>query len=230
MTQPLYLYAPPNRGSAMGPNHACDYVAVFVSELDWKLMSTCPVPLLLSLLPRLLQGQYRYLDWSRGQYRYPDWSGRQYRYPDWSRGQYRYLDCSRFRDDGFAILLNSEHLQTFTDYLQSLHLPNVKWTVSHGKTATHLDVSLSLKDGKIITDVFSKHNHSYLPPSSCHSPAVFKVSVQGTGSRRCMVCSEDDDLDRRLEEYKRHLTISGWKYKTSKERLAEGAKKDTRKH
>ena len=44
-----------------------------------------------------------------------------------------------------------------------------------------------------------------------------------------MVCSEDDDLDLRLEEYKRHLTISGWKYKTAKERPAEGAKKDISK-
>ena len=31
-----------------------------------------------------------------------------------------------------------------------------------------------------------------------------------------MICSEDEDLDRRLEEYGRHLTVSGWKYKTAK--------------
>ena len=119
--------------------------------------------------------------------------------------------------------------QPFTDCLQSLHPPNIKWTVSHGKTATYLDVSLSLKDRKIITDVFSKHNHSNLPPSSCHSPAVFKGFVQGIGTRLRMICSKDEDLDRRLEEYGRHLTISGWKYKTAKERLVEGAKKDGEK-
>ena len=101
----------------MGPNHACDYVDVFMSELDRKLESTCPVPLLSSLLPRHLQEQYRSLDWLR------------------------------FCDDGFAILLDTEHLQPFTDCLQSLHLPNIMWTVFHGKTATYLDVSLSLKDG-----------------------------------------------------------------------------------
>ena len=78
----------------------------------------------------------------------------------------------------------------------------------------------------IITDVFSKHNHSYLPPSSCHSPAVFKGFVQRTGTRLRIICSEDEDLDRRLEEYGRHLTATGWKYKTAKERLVEGAKKD----
>ncbi|WP_419629348.1 hypothetical protein, partial [Thiolapillus sp.] len=146
----------------MGPSHACDYVDIFMSELDKKLVSTCPVPLLSSLVPHHLQEQYRYLDWSR------------------------------FRDDGFALLLDSEHIQPFTECLQSLHPPNIKWTVSHGKSATYLDVSLSLRDGKITTDVFSKHNHSYLPPSSCHSPAVFKGFAQGIGTRLRMICSQDD--------------------------------------
>ncbi|WP_293815680.1 hypothetical protein, partial [Thiolapillus sp.] len=76
---------------------------------------------------------------------------------------------------------------------------------------------------------FSKHNHSYLPPSSCHSPAVFKGFAQGIGTRLRMICSQDDDLDRRLEEYAKYLTISGWKYKTAKERLVEGAKTNRKK-
>ena len=73
MTQPLYLYAPRNRGNAMGPNHACDYVDVFVSELDRQLMS-CPVPLLSSLLPRLLQGQYT--SWTGRRDSTDTWTGR----------------------------------------------------------------------------------------------------------------------------------------------------------
>ena len=145
----ISTFARPNRGTAMGPSHACDYVDVFMSELDKKLVSTCPVPLLSSLVPRHLQEQYRYLDWLQ------------------------------FGDDGFALLLDSEHIQLFTECLQSFHPPNIKWTVSHGKSAPYLDVSRSLKDGKITTDVCSKHNHSYLPPSSCHSPAVFKGFSQG---------------------------------------------------
>ena len=69
----------------------------------------------------------------------------------------------------------------------------------------------------------------YIPPSSCHSSAVFKGFVQGIGTRLRMICSEDEELDRRLEEYGRHLTVSGWKYKTAKDRLVEGAKKDREK-
>ena len=37
-----------------------------------------------------------------------------------------------------------------------------------------------------------------------------------------MICSEDEDLDRRLEEYGKHLTVSGWKYKTAKETCGRG--------
>ena len=58
---------------------------------------------------------------------------------------------------------------------------------------------------------------------------VFKGFVQGIGTRLRMVCSEDEDLGRRLEEYGRHLNFSGWKYKIAKERLVEGAKKDGEK-
>ena len=32
-----------------------------------------------------------------------------------------------------------------------------------------------------------------------------------------------------MEEYARYFTISGWKYKTAKERLVEGAKKNRQK-
>ena len=67
---------------AMGPNHTCDYVDVFMPELDRKLVSTCPVPLFSLQLLCHLQEQYRYLDWS------------------W------------FHDGGFVILLESEHLQS----------------------------------------------------------------------------------------------------------------------
>ena len=44
-----------------------------------------------------------------------------------------------------------------------------------------------------------------------------------------MITSQDGDLDRRLEEYARYLTIPGWKYKTAKNRLVEGTKKNRQK-
>ena len=44
-----------------------------------------------------------------------------------------------------------------------------------------------------------------------------------------MITSQDGDLDRRLEKYARYLTIPGWKYKTAKNRLVEGTKKNRQK-
>ena len=41
--------------------------------------------------------------------------------------------------------------------------------------------------------------------------------------------SEFSEFTPKLEEYGRHLTVSGWKYKTARERLVEGAKKDREK-
>ena len=189
-------YARPNQGTAMGPNHACDYVDVFMSELDEKLVLNCPVPLLSSLLPDSLKATYRNLDWSR------------------------------FRDDGFTILPNAKDIEAFSACLQSLHPTHIKWTVVQGHTATYLDVALESKGGKISTDVFSKHNHSYLPPNSCHSPSVFKGFIQGIGTRLRMIISDDVNLRKQIEQYAQYLTLSGWPYKTAKCRLEEGAAKN----
>ena len=193
------IIAKPNRGTAMGPCHLCDYVDVFMAELDDRLVTSCPVPLLSSSLPPTMCDQFRYLDWSR------------------------------FRDDGFTVLMDTKHIQRFTECLSELHPPNIQWTVSHGKQINYLDVTLTIKEGKICTDVYSKHNHSYLPPFSCHSPAVYKGFIQGIGTRLRMICSEDSDLQDRVEEYSRYLTISGWDYRTAKRRLQEGTTKNRKK-
>ena len=72
---------------------------------------------------------------------------------------------------------------------------------------------------------FSKHNHSYLPPSNCHFPVVFKGFVQGIGTRLHLVCSKDDDLNRRLEECGRHLIVSDGSTKPLKRDLQKGQRK-----
>lgn len=41
--------ATPNKGTSMGPCHACDYVDVFTGELDEKLVNTATVSLLTSI-------------------------------------------------------------------------------------------------------------------------------------------------------------------------------------
>ena len=84
-------YIKPIRGTAMGPCHACDYCDVFMGELDEKLIKTCKVPLISSLLPKDSQ----LIDEN--------------------------LDFTRFRDDGISILLHEKDTHKFEQCLQNLH-------------------------------------------------------------------------------------------------------------
>ena len=128
------VFAKLNHGSAMGPCHACDYVDIFMGELDRELVSHCPVPLLSSRAPPRCKKELMYLAWSR------------------------------FRADGITILPNAEYVSAFEQHLQNLHPPDIKWVVTHGKEAEYLDVKLHTVNGLIETDVFRKNCHSYLPP------------------------------------------------------------------
>ena len=186
-------YAKPNHGTAMGPSHACDYVDIFMGELDEMIVNQSPIPLLSSLAPTNSATDLKSLDWSR------------------------------FRDDGFTIIPDESYVDRFEQHLQALHPPTIRWTVSHGKTANYLDVSLELKDGRITTDVFSKHCHSYLPPTSCHSPGVFKGLIRGVGTRLRMICSDDDTLAGRVDEYTNYFAASGWKKTKARSELQIGA-------
>lgn len=191
------VYAQPNMGTAMGPAHSCDYVDIYMGELDEKLVDTCPVPLLsTSTLDNHELADFKHLDWSR------------------------------FRDDGITILMDPDHVQPFIDHLQALNPPNIKWTVKCGKEADYLDIHLALTDGKITTDVFSKNCNSYLPPHSCHSPSVFKGLISGVGTRLRMLCSDTETLRKRIDEYAKYFAMSGWEYNIALKELRKGANKD----
>ena len=59
------IFARPIHGTAMGPCHSCDFVDIYMGELDKKLAEKCPVPLLTSILSNKTQEDLRHLDWSR---------------------------------------------------------------------------------------------------------------------------------------------------------------------
>ena len=77
----------------------------------------------------------------------------------------------RFIDDIFMIWTHSlDDLQTFTTYLNNIH-PTIKFTSNHSFTPIpFLDVSVSLCNGTITTDLCTKatDKHQYLLQSSCH--------------------------------------------------------------
>ena len=186
------------------PNHGtamcpCHAVDIFMGELDRELVSCCPVPLLSSRAPPLCKEEFMYLDWSR------------------------------FRDNGITILPNAEYVFVFEQHLQNLHLPDIKWVVTHVKEAEYLDVKLHIVNDLIETDVFSKNCHSYLPPYSCHAPSVFKGLISGVGTRWCMLCTDDQTLEERLNEYSKYFYMSGWKRQKAQKELKRGAAKNRKK-
>ena len=188
--------AAPNSGTAMGPCHACDYVDVFMGQLDEKLVAESPVPLLSSL-----QGQQ-------------------------GNKELSYLDWSRFRDDGFSILPNEERAKDFEDFLQTLHPGiSWTVSCGKTKDYLDLTVSIN-EEGVLETDVYSKNSNSYLPPFSCHAPSVFRGVAMGIGTRLRMLVSDDRVLEQRVQEYAKYLTMSGWKWTKAIKGVRQGARRD----
>ena len=63
-----------------------------------------------------------------------------------------------------------QDLNTFTSFLHDIH-PTIKLTCDHSfKSLPFLDVNVSLRNGKIVTDLYTKptDKHQYLLHSSCH--------------------------------------------------------------
>ena len=90
----------------------------------------------------------------------------------------------------------------------------------------YLDLRLKIIDGLIKTDVNSKHCHSYLNKNSCHPPSVFKGLLTGVGTRLRMLCSDDDNLTKRIKEYAKYFSMAGWKYNTALNQLQKGAQQN----
>ena len=80
----------------------------------------------------------------------------------------------RFIDDIFLLWTGtSEDLDVFFDHINSFH-PTIKSTIaSSTDQLPFLDILISLKDGLLKMDVYTKptDSHAYLPNSSCH-PAM----------------------------------------------------------
>ena len=192
----MSIHAAPNSGTAMGPCHACDYVDVFMGQLDEKLVTESPVPLLSSLQEQQGMLEDTTLSWSR------------------------------YRDDGFAILPNGDKAEEFENFLQTLHPGiQWTVSCGKRKEYLDLSITIT-EDGKLETDVFSKNSNSYLPPFSCHAPSVFRGVAMGIGTRLRMLVSNNDTLQERVKEYAKYLTMSGWSWKRALREIRQGASRD----
>ena len=75
-----------------------------------------------------------------------------------------------------------------------------------------LDLTLHLRDGFIVTDIYSKptDSHLYLPFSSSHPSHCKRAIPFGVALRIKRNCSTDDFLQTRCEEYKGYLRFQNY--------------------
>ena len=119
----------------------------------------------------------------------------------------------RYLDDVFMIWTEGlDHLKIFVDYLNNIH-PSIKFTTNHSLTnVPFLDVMVSLHNGTIETDLYTKptDKHQHLLSSSCH-PQHTKTAIPFSLALRLRrICSTDAKFTLRLNELRTYLLARGY--------------------
>ncbi|KAL8561484.1 hypothetical protein ACOMHN_011166 [Nucella lapillus] len=142
----------------------------------------------------------------------------------------------RFIDDIFVLWRHSdEDLEQFIDHLNSFH-PTIKFTFeSSSSKLSFLDIEISLKDGYLHSDLFTKPTDSrgYLSPRSCHPGHVHKSIPYSQFLRLRRLCSEETAFKRRCHEMVAHFKARGYSYKilkTALEKVSHTSRQETLKY
>ena len=129
----------------------------------------------------------------------------------------------RFLDDIFTIFLGTtKNLHKFIEEINKIH-PAIKFTMAHTSVLEEdisdrcscppqnsipfLDVSLSIKDGRVSTDLYKKptDRNQYLLTSSCH-PNQTKLNIPFSLALRIVrICSVEEEREQRFAELKSFL-------------------------
>ena len=138
----------------------------------------------------------------------------------------------RFIDDIFLLWTGSdEDLDTFLDYINTIH-PTIKFTHQASReSVSFLDISLSLQDGFLKTDLYTKptDSHAYLQHSSCHPAHVKRNLPYSQFLRLRRICSDESTFSKRCDELETHLYARGYSrasVKKGREKAREIARKD----
>ena len=119
----------------------------------------------------------------------------------------------RYRDDIFDLwTLGHAKLLEFTQYINSLY-PTIKFSLVHSPTSLDvLDLTLSLVEGYIQTDIYSKptDNHIYLLRNSAHLTHCSKAIPYGVATRVRRNCSTSEAFEKRSLEYQSYLINRGY--------------------
>ena len=117
-------------------------------------------------------------------------------------------------DDIFMIwpIAGPEKLKLFVDYLNNLH-STIKFTcsLSHSNIP-FLDVMVSVKDGSIETDLYTKptDKHQYLLVSSCHPQHTKRAIPFSLALPLHRICSNPDNYKLRTNELIDYLANRGY--------------------
>ena len=112
----------------------------------------------------------------------------------------------RYVDDIF-FLWKKRKLKEFIEHLNEKH-PTIKFTAEWPQTwINFLDVTVSLIDGKVTTDLYvkPKDRHQHLHSSSCH-PYHCKEGIPYSQALRLnRICSDPNSFDRRCNDLEMRL-------------------------
>ena len=103
-------------------------------------------------------------------------------------------------------------MNLFLVRLNSFH-ETIKFTWEIGyRQISFLDVRVSLEDGLLHTDVYSKPTdaHQYLNYKSCHPPHVKRGIPYGQALRFKRICDSDEVFERRLDDLRGFLVDRGY--------------------
>lgn len=119
----------------------------------------------------------------------------------------------RYIDDIFMIWTHGQQkLNEFIEHINSFH-PTIKFTANSSvKQVPFLDVLVTMDDGILQTDLYSKptDTFNYLHWKSCHPYHTKKSIPYSLAFRLVRICSTSDSLTRRLDELRKHLRSRGF--------------------
>ena len=119
----------------------------------------------------------------------------------------------RYIDDILLLWTHGEHqLKDFLEWLNSQH-PTIKFTSNYGQSdIPFLDVSISIRNGVITTDVHTKPTDAnmLLPFHSCHPRHCMRGIPRGQALRLRRICSEDETFMLRCRELQERLIRRGY--------------------
>ena len=102
------------------------------------------------------------------------------------------------------------HLKIFVDYLNNIH-PTIKFTSNHSLTnVPFLNIMVSLNNGTIETDLYTKPTDKHLLSSSCHPQHTKKAIPFSLALRIRRISSTDTNFTLHLNELRTYLLAQGY--------------------